>query len=224
MIPEQSVIYLENNKKNVNSNNYEFWWRDKCVASIEVKQLKLWEIEVEDVLEHKLYNLFPVLIFKYRLKLQEATTEELEKIKDEVLVEIKQIWQQSRSIYVEITERDIDLILSVLGELLSYFDRVFFEGNISKVGEFKMTFTEEIRGYRNQIDKFRQAAKQAEEEKKQAEAEKKQAEEKAKFAVTKAKLQEKFDTAKRLLAKGMDAEFVIDVTGLSSEQIESIQQ
>ncbi|ONI46732.1 hypothetical protein AN644_02665 [Candidatus Epulonipiscium fishelsonii] len=163
-IPEQSVIFLEKNKDNTRNNSYELFWRNKKLERIEVKVLKLWEIDIEDVLNNKLYNLLPILIFKYRLNLINAKGNKLtlEEVKNEFLLQSREILKKAIDLNREIREDDIDIIISVLGELVNYFDETFFENSIRKEGEFEMTFTEQINSYRQQINTARKEKEQVE--------------------------------------------------------------
>ncbi|ONI37768.1 hypothetical protein AN639_09130 [Candidatus Epulonipiscium fishelsonii] len=164
IIPEQSVIFLEKNKENTRNNSYELFWRNKKLERIEVKVLKLWEIDIEDVLNNKLYNLLPILIFKYRLNLINAKGNKLtlEEVKNEFLLQSREILKKAIDLNREIREDDIDIIISVLGELVNYFDETFFENSIRKEGEFEMTFTEQINSYRQQINTARKEKEQVE--------------------------------------------------------------
>ncbi|OOO00731.1 MAG: hypothetical protein ATN35_01110 [Epulopiscium sp. Nele67-Bin004] len=160
-IPEQSVIFLENNKNNPRPNHYEIWWKNEKVAGIQVKELKLWELNIQDVFNRKLYNLLPILIFEYRLKLSEVENipSELEHLKNSFLSDTKNILSQISLLTDEIADRDIDLVISVLGELIMYFDSSFFGGSIERIGEFKMTFSEQISGYREEITQTKENLK-----------------------------------------------------------------
>ncbi len=163
-IPEQSVIYLENNKTNNFPNHYELWWQNKKVATIEVRELKLWELEMQDIFQRKLYNLLPLLIFSYRLKLIEVgdNVEELDKLKNSFLEDARGILKKTKLLDNEIKDTDIDIIISVVGELITYFDNVFFNGTIKREGEFDMVWTEQVQDWRRQINNAKSEVSKAE--------------------------------------------------------------
>ncbi len=168
-IPEQSVIYLENDPQTERVNKYEFYWKEKSLGVIDVKELKLWEITMKDILEEKLYNLLPIVIFRYRLELKKASNDKskLQQIKERFLAEAKEVIEEANKIRETIEDEDLDLIVMVLGEMVRYFDKVFYDGEIERSGEVDMTFADQIKGYRQEINKYMQEVKTVKQEAKQ---------------------------------------------------------
>ncbi len=208
-IPEQAVIYLEYSSDVPRNNNYEFIYKGKSVVSIEVTNLNIWEFEMEKMLDKKLYNLVPILIFKYRVALVKAkdNKEELEQIKNNFLTETREIMTQVNRLDSDIKDNeDKDLIIAVLGELITYFDTVFFDGEIKRRGDFEMTWTEEVKGWRQKINEAEAKAEAKVKARIEAKA-------------TQAKTETLLEMAKKLLAKGMDIDFVVETTGLSVDEV-----
>ncbi|WP_305767948.1 hypothetical protein [Candidatus Epulonipiscium viviparus] len=54
-------------------NDYEIWWKGEKLATIEVAELQVWELD--DIFEKKLYNLLPIVIFGYRKGMKEGMEE-----------------------------------------------------------------------------------------------------------------------------------------------------
>ncbi|ONI48250.1 hypothetical protein AN643_02515 [Candidatus Epulonipiscioides saccharophilum] len=203
-LPEQSVIYLENNRNNPRPNDYEIWWRNEKLATIQVRDLKIWELDIDDMLEKNLYNLLPMSIFQYRIRLKKATSKkEKQKIKNEFLKKAKQVLKKAKALSSKLVDGDIDLIITILGELINYFDSEFFGGSIERLGEFNMTFTEEIQGYRTRINTALKEGK--------AEG---LAEGEAKGIIK---------VAKNLLKKGFEIDVIMETTGLSEEEVKKLQ-
>ncbi|OON92380.1 MAG: hypothetical protein ATN34_00295 [Epulopiscium sp. Nele67-Bin002] len=158
-IPEQSVIYLENNTQKDRVNKYEFWWKNQSLGVVEVKQLKLWQTNIDNVIDEKLYNLLPVLIFKHRKELLKVNgdKDKLTQIKDNFLSDARSLMEHAQNeISSHIQEEDMDLIVIVMGEMIRYFDKVFFDGSIESRGEIDMTFSEQIKDFRQEITGYRQ--------------------------------------------------------------------
>ncbi len=219
-LPTPSVIYLEHNRNNPKSNNYEVWWENKKYLTMKVADLKLWELDIADILERELYTLLPVIIFNYRIKLKRARSKAAKlELKDEILEKAKQILEQAHALSNELVDGDIDTIIAALGELINYFDDKFFNGAIEKTGEFNMTFTEEIKGYRTKINtaekkgKAEGLAEGLEKGIKQGKAE------------GEAKGLEKgiLKVAKSLLEDGFEIDRIMKNTGLSEERLKQLQ-
>ncbi len=162
-VPKQAVIFLEDRNRNVAQNSYDIAYEDQLI-SIDVQEIKTWQLTTKDIFSRKLFNLLPVLIFKFRVIIEEAeknndgqNLEELKKkLIDEILLEVRKTLKCSNEIAAEIAAEDLDLIVYTLGELINYFDNVYFDGQIKELGEFDMTFTEQIRGYRDQINEYKE--------------------------------------------------------------------
>ncbi|OON95954.1 MAG: hypothetical protein ATN31_10290 [Candidatus Epulonipiscioides saccharophilum] len=235
-LPEQSVIYLENNQNNPKSNDYELWWRNEKLATIQVKDLKIWELDIDDMLDKKLYNLLPMSIFQYRIQLKKATSnKEKQKIKNEFLKKAKQILKKAKALSTKLVDGDIDLIITVLGELINYFDTRFFNGSIERLGEFKMTFTEEIQSYRTRINTAKAEGKaeglaegKAEGlaeglEKGKAEGLAEGLEKGEATGEAKGRVNEKIEIAKNSLKKGFEIDVIMEITGLPEKELKKLQ-
>ncbi len=234
-IPEQSVIFLEENKSNPNSNSYELIWQNNSLGIIEVKTLKLWELELEEALENKLYNLVPILIFKYRSLLNNAKSqEEIDALKQSLLEQTRIILEKFYNPISDQIPYDINLLICVLGDLISYFDTVYFEHSIEKVGEFTMTFTKFIQDLKEEFAAEKEAQlkkltaeKEAQLKKLTAEKDtqlkKLTAEKEAQLKkLTAEKDTQLFNAAKNLLAMGMDFDLVASTMNLPIETVKSI--
>ncbi len=131
-IPEQAVIYLEYSSDVPRNNNYEFIYKGKSVVSIEVTNLNIWEFEIEKMLDKKLYNLVPILIFKYRVALVKVqdNKEELEQIKNDFLTEAREIMTQVNRLDSDIT------VFTIVKRKINFHNFIFF--NIFKTNfEFR---------------------------------------------------------------------------------------
>ncbi len=202
-LPEQAVIYLSDNKTKKYSNDYEMWYKNEKVCTVEVPELRLWEIDTDDVMENKLYNLLPVLIFNYRKKLLTIKPENREELKQEFIGKVNEILRQLDKINTTIEDRDAGIIIAVLGELMEYFDKEFFDGQISEEGVTKMTFSQQIMGYIEDIENAKKECDGVKNKLQQAEEDRK-------------------NMVLNMINKSMDTKLISEITGLSVGEIEKI--
>ncbi|ONI43695.1 hypothetical protein AN641_09275 [Candidatus Epulonipiscioides gigas] len=216
-IPHQAVIYLEQNKNNPLSNNYELLQDGKVLTHITIPNIKIWSLDEQAVYKHKIYLLLPVLIFKYRLMFEKAQRDKdiLNQLKEDFLCDVKQTLINLSKLYKDLNPQDIDIIKFTLGEFVLYFDNIYFENQIKMSGEFRMTFTEEILGYREEINKARQAAL---EEGKQ-EGKQKGLQEGLQKSIQEGEKQIKLIIAAQLLDQGMTKQEVAQITGIGLRDI-----
>lgn len=147
---EEESIYLEKEDANLRINSYIFQ-SNKSTLKIDIRELQLLNLDVADVRKYKMYNLLPLTLLRYKVKIDTLARnplitnaekrDGLRQIKKNFLAQSRRISDQIARLDAE--ESDLLMIKIGLGELIEYFDNMYFGNMLKESGDLAMAFESE---------------------------------------------------------------------------------
>lgn len=134
-LPVQAYIYLEESPYIVSAMQNLY----KSNLTTNVKELLFWQCSISQIFEYKMYNLLPLMIFQFRVKLLNSSLETPD-LRKSFVSQVNQILEQFPQLANEVSDKDMAIAKLSLYQLIEYFDYVYFDNTISKCDELDAAF------------------------------------------------------------------------------------
>ena len=201
-LPKQKVIFFEENKNIEDSLKLRLVFPDKQEVIYSVDVMKYWKYTREELREKQMYPLLPLQLFGLRKELEKASQQEdIQRLK-ELSYQLKELASQlayeSKVLFEseEILGEDFHKMLLAVQNLIEYLNRNYLNDKKLEDEVIKMTKTL----YDPEVEKRGRAEGREEGIK-----------------------EKQIESAKKMLKKGFSMEDIMEITGLTMQEIDRIQ-
>lgn len=206
-LPKQKVIFFEENKNIEDSLKLRLVFPDDQEVIYNVDVMKYWKYTAEELREKQMYPLLPLQLFSLRKELEKANEKQDIQLLKELSHKVKEL--ASKLVYDskvlfesdEILGEDFHKMLLAIQNLIEYLNRNYLNDEKLEDEVIKMTKTlydpeVEKRGIERGIEK----------------------------GIEKGVKKEKLESAKRMFTKGLSVRDIVELTGLTVQEIEILRQ
>ncbi|MGL5676988.1 MAG: hypothetical protein ACRDDX_11280 [Cellulosilyticaceae bacterium] len=199
-IPNQAVIFIEENKE-IRDQKVRIIFPNGKEMLYDIETIRFWEYTLPTLREKKMYNLLPLVIFRHRKVLERVAnnTPKLLEEKESIREDISRLSEEIKRMTVEHElekDEDIHKIALAIANLTEYLNSKYIKDEDFDKEVIRVTKT-----------LYDPLVEQRGREEGREEGEKRKA----------------IEIAEKAIAKGLDDETIIDLTGLSIEEIRGLR-